>query len=162
VGTKDNWKETVEGDRVSLSWGLTAEEAETVDRSLTALKAFFGLASSTLRPIVDTVVARPPMKEVLLHGGIIHLTVHWYMIGVAEIVAEFPEIPDRVCSFGFEVDAYDAPALRGRLFVTDSRPPFLPGGGIVAIEASHPTDPASTVSVRLLAANRSPVNGVLK
>lgn len=148
----------VEGNRIRISPpSLTDEEAKTVDRSLATFNALFRLASSALKPIVDTVVARPSLTEILLHGGVIHLTTSAGIVGLTEPSTAFAGAPDQVLSFPFEVRAYDSPALRGRLFVIDSRPPFLPGGGVVAIEAAHPEDPAATVAARLLAAKRGPV-----
>lgn len=79
-----------------------------------------------------------------------------------EPVRSFPGVSDPVYSFPFEVRIYESPALRGRLFVTDSHPPFLPTGGIVAIEAAHPDDPVSTVSVRLLSATRRPPDATVE
>jgi hypothetical protein len=173
VGSRNPAKVTSEKNSIAIiPSSFTPDESATIDRSIATLRGYFHLATSALKPIVETVVARPSLKEVLLHGGVINLTIgvgmngraetEFFMVDGAEMVGGFPEFPEGVCSFPFHVDAYGSPALGGRLFVTDSRPPFLPGGGIVAIEAAHPRDPASTVSVRLLAAKRGPAAAVRK
>jgi len=135
---------------------LTDEEARAVERSMAVFNSLFRLANLELKPILDAVVAPPPILKVLLHGGYVHLTIGSGFVGATEPVHGFAGVSDPVYSFPFEVQAYESPALRGRIFVTDSRPPFLPAAGIVAIEAVHPDDPASTVSVRLLSATRGP------
>src|SRR5262249_52634603 len=126
VGMAAVWKLNVEGDRVAISFpSLTNEDKEKLDRSLATLRAFLRLGSAELKPIVDTVVARPSLGEILLHRGVIDLTIQAGFLHGTETVGELPGIAGGVCSFPFEVLAYRTPALRGRFFVTDSRPPLL-------------------------------------
>lgn len=158
VGRRAAWTKRTVGDRVRVSFpSLTGEEIETIHRSLATLNALFLLSSSALKPIVDTVVAQPSMMKILLHGGMIDLSINAGMFDGAEPSLPFSGLLGQVLSIPFAVRVYGSLALTGMLFVTDSRPPFLPGGGLVAIEAAHPEDPASTVSVRLLMAKRGPV-----
>jgi hypothetical protein len=149
------WEPRVEGKRMVLPHPSGAD-AKAVERSLAVFTSLFRLANLELKPILDAVVAPPPIVKVLLRGGYIHLTIVSGFIGATEPVTGFTGVPDPVYSFPFEVQAYGSPALRGRIFVTDSRPPLLPAAGVVAIEAAHPDDPESTVSVRLLSATRGP------
>ena len=157
VGLAVHSTERTEGNRLIIDTRMTDEQRATVDRSLATLTALFDLASAELKPIADIVVARPSLAEILLQGGVVQLSI-FAVINGTEMMGAMPGVQGTVCSFPFEVRAYDRPALRGRLFVTDSRPPFLPGGGIVAVEAAHPDRPDNTVSVRLLAARHGARN----
>ena len=155
VGVMPAWQARVEGNKIVLPYPSGAD-AKALERSMAVFTSLFHLANLELKPILDAVVARPPVVKVLLHGGYIHLTIVSGFIGATQPVTGFTGVPDPVYSFPFEVRAYESPALRGRIFVSDSRPPLLPAAGIVAIEAAHPDDPATTVSVRLLSATRGP------
>jgi hypothetical protein len=148
------WEPRVEGNQIVAY--PSGADARAVERSLGVFNSLFRLANLELKPILDAVVAPPPILKVLLHGGHIHLSIVSGFVGATEPVQGFSGVSDPVYSFPFEVFAYESPALRGRILVTDSRPPLLPAAGIVAIEAVHPDDPASTVSVRLLSATRGP------
>jgi hypothetical protein len=131
--------------------GYTAEEV----RSLETLSVFLRLGSPALRPILDAVVARPSIAQVLRHGGVVHLAIGGDFSASKESGRELALGVDPVDSFPFEIMTYGVhPALAGNLFVTESRPPFLPGAGIVGIDAWHPDDEAARVSVRLLSARR--------
>jgi hypothetical protein len=149
------WEPRVEGKYIVLPYPSGAD-AKAVERSMAVFTSLFRLANLELKPILDVVVAPPPIVKVLLHAGYIHLTIEVHILQKIEPVRGFAGVSDPVYSFPFEVRAYESPVLRGRIFVTDSRPPLLPAAGIVAIEAAHPDDPASTVSVRLLSATRGP------
>lgn len=139
-----------------LGVSLDEEDSRTLDRSLATFDALFHLASDVLKPIVDTVVARPSIGQILLHRGFVRLTVNAGMLGDVERSADFQGIDGEILSFPFTVSAYESLALLGRMFVAQSRPPLLPAAGIVAIKAVHPTDSRSTVAVRLLSATRGP------
>jgi len=123
-------------------------------RSMGALDAFLQLGSPALKPILDTVVARPSLIQIVLHGGVLHLGIYPGFSSATAADRELAIGTDPVDALPIEVTAYGEPALAGRMFVTESRPPFLPVGGIVGMDAWHPEDAASTVSVRLLSARR--------
>lgn len=129
-------------------------EAEQFARGVLSLTMLFEAvrANESLSPILWQVVETPSVLSVIGNLGVsvsLDTDLEHAVFDGEPVLDSGP-----TCVVPVTVEANGSPALLSNLFCVPPRGPFVLAGGIVAIEAVHPTDESRRFSMRLLRVHR--------
>lgn len=119
--------------------------------------------NEALAPVLWQVLDRPSFLSVLFRGGAVNMSIQGLEDPPAEVVHRFPEPAGYVT--GFEMPLVltlnGKPALRLKLGVCESLPPFLITGGIVKVEGVHASRPERRIRLEMVASRVGSGQGFL-
>lgn len=120
--------------------------------------------NAALAPILWKVLDRPSFLSVLFRGGAVNMRIEGLDEPPTELVHRFPEPAGAVSGFEmpFVLTLNGKPALRLKLGVCASLPPFLITGGIVKVEGVHASRPERRIRLEMVASRIGSGQGFLR